>query len=496
MPKQNLFTKKLKKQFLSINDSIESYFNKIRYLKSNYKKFELIKNYKAFLIIGIIFILIISYFLLPIFYNKNLIKAQIENQISKKYNIDIKINNKLSYGLFPKPHFITNNSTIFRKNNDIAQIKKFKIFISINNFFKINNLEVKDLLLKKTEFSINKDDLIFFVNLLNTEPNENKIVIKDSRLFFKGNNQELLFINKIKKHQFYYNSKNLFNGLLSYNEIFNTPFKLVIENDKFNKKIYSKFRSKKIRLSIENIIKYDDKIKDGSINITLINKVISFDYQISNNSLIFKSDDIKNNFQGQMDFKPFYLYANFNYDGLSPKKVFSYDSIIFDLIKSEIFSNSNLNINLNLNVKDIVNIDELKNLKLKIAIEEGNIDLSDSSINWKNDLKIYLKDGLISYNNESINLVGKVNLQIKDLDNFYRSFQIKKDLRKKITEIQFDINYNFTSKDVSFYNVRIDNKLDTNLENFINKFNSQKDRGFNKITFKNFIRKFFKAYSG
>ena len=38
MPKQNLFAKKLKKQFLSINDSIENYFNKLKFIKSNLKK--------------------------------------------------------------------------------------------------------------------------------------------------------------------------------------------------------------------------------------------------------------------------------------------------------------------------------------------------------------------------------------------------------------------------------------------------------------------------
>ena len=197
-----------------------------------------------------------------------------------------------------------------------------------------------------------------------------------------------------------------------------------------------------------------------------------------------------------MDFKPFYLNIDFNYNGLSTRKVLDEDSIIFDLIKSEIFNNSNLNISLNLNVKDIVNIDELNDLKLKVFVEEGNINVSESSIYWKDDLKIVLRESLINNNNDSINLIGKVYIKIEDLNNFYKSFQIKKNFRKDINEIQFDIDYNFTNNDVSFDNVRIDNNLNRDLENFINRFNSKTKREFNKITFKNFINKFFEAYSG
>ena len=111
-------------------------------------------------------------------------------------------------------------------------------------------------------------------------------------------------------------------------------------------------------------------------------------------------------------------------------------------------------------------------------------------------MKIVLRESLINNNNDSINLIGKVYIKIEDLNNFYKSFQIKKNFRKDINEIQFDIDYNFTNNDVSFDNVRIDNNLNIDLENFINKFNSKTKREFNKITFKNFINKFFEAYSG
>ena len=88
MSKHNIFAKKLKKQFLSINDLIESYFNRLRLFVLKFKKSKFSTNNKVILISGILVISIICYFLIPSFYNKNQIQEEIKNQISKKYDID------------------------------------------------------------------------------------------------------------------------------------------------------------------------------------------------------------------------------------------------------------------------------------------------------------------------------------------------------------------------------------------------------------------------
>ena len=48
----------------------------------------------------------------------------------------------------------------------------------------------------------------------------------------------------------------------------------------------------------------------------------------------------------------------------------------------------------------------------------------------------------------------------------------------------------------SFDNIKIDKNSNEEVERFINRFNSKTKREFNKITFKNFINRFFLAYSG
>ena len=66
------------------------------------------------------------------------------------------------------------------------------------------------------------------------------------------------------------------------------------------------------------------------------------------------------------------MNANFSYDGINTKSIFNDESLLVDVIKSQILNNSNLSANLTFKVKDITNIDELNNLILKINIEEGD----------------------------------------------------------------------------------------------------------------------------
>lgn len=496
MQKNNLLLKKLKKQFLSINDLIESYFNKLKYIKLSKKEFKLSKNSRVFLGGVVVITLVISYLTLPVFYDNKVIENKIKNQILKKYNIDIKFNEKLNYRLFPKPHFISFDSSIFLEKNSIANANKFKIYIAATDFFSFNEIIIKDLIFEKTDFNIYKSDFKFFYELLQTEPNENKIIIKNSNIFFKNNYDEVLFINKIFNSKFYYDQKNLENTFLSKNEIFNVPYKLIARNDKFNKEIFTRLESKKIRLTLENLTNYDSDVKKGLLEILSINNSTIINYEINENSLSFFSKDNNNNYDGLLDFKPFYFSANFNYEGLSSKNLQKKDSFFIDIIKSEILNNKNLNSNINLSVKNITNIDELNNLLLKIIIEEGEIKFLDSSIMWKDDLMIILNDSLLSYQNSEINLVGKLIFKFKNVDNFYSSFQVKKIHKKKIKEVHLDFIYNFDDNKINFYNVKVDKTSNDNLEKYIENYNKSENKIFNKITFKNFVSNFFGAYAG
>ena len=496
MNKHNLLIKKIKKQILSVNDLIESNFNKLKYFKSNFKKILFDKENRVILGFGVVVILTLSYFSIPTFYSKDIIQSQIKNQILKNYNIDIKFNEKINYVLLPKPHFSAKNLSIVRGDKKIANTNNLKIFIDLSQLYSINQIKMKNLVFDKTDFNIYLEDYLFFINLLKVAPNENEILFKKSNIFFRDRSDEVLFINKINRGKFYYDSKNLQNVLILKSEVFNVPFKLVIKNDKFYKKFFIRFNSKKIRLNIENETNYENKTKSGLLDILFINKNTSLSYKINKKSLDFVSEGNPSIYKGKIDFKPFYLSTFLEYDGISFKNVFDNESIFIDIFESELLNNKNLSANLNLDVKNITNISELNNLDLKVFIEEGDVRFSDSSIMWKNDLQILLNECQLAMNDEGMNLIGTIRLDFKDIDNFYSSFQTKKINRKDIEQIEINFVYNFNSKSFRFDNPRINNNQNTELERFLNNFNSKDYRVFNKITFKNFVNDFIQAYDG
>ena len=122
MPKHNFLSRKFNKHFVSATESIQSYFKKLSTIKlslKNKKYYELNKMAGA---MGILVILTLSFFLIPTLYDKNLVQKEIKYQVLKKYKIKIKFNDKISYSLFPKPHFFSKNISIQLNGKNIAKV--------------------------------------------------------------------------------------------------------------------------------------------------------------------------------------------------------------------------------------------------------------------------------------------------------------------------------------------------------------------------------------
>jgi len=494
MRKQKLSFKQIGKQILSINTLIESYFNRLRQFILNRKKFKFDKNNRVFLGLVAVVFLTFVYFLIPITYNQNLVRAEIENKIFQKYQVSVKFNNKVSYKLFPKPNFSSKNISILNDKKEIAVVQKFQIYISFKNFFRINQIYTEDLILDRADFNIKKDDLNFFINLMKIEPNKNKVIIKESNIFFNDKNDEVLFINQIKSSSFYYDLKNLKNVFNSKNKIFNVPYKLTALNDKLSKNFEFQFNSKKLVLKIGNKTNYIKKDYDGDLKITFKNRNNLFRYNIKDNSLNFNLKDSNKIYDGLIEFKPFYLESDFNYQVLKIDDLVN--PFLIQIFKSKILNNENLNAKINFNVKNIYDFDRFSDLSLKLSVQQGRISFSKSQIKWKESINLSFEDAMLDFENEKINLNGKMIVYIKNKNDFYRSFQINKNFRKDLKKIEFDFNYNFNEKKVYFDNLRLDGKTNKNLDKFVSKFNTSDEKFFNKITFKSFVNKIFDAYFG
>ena len=115
---------------------------------------------------------------------------------------------------------------------------------------------------------------------------------------------------------------------------------------------------------------------------------------------------------------------------------------------------------------------------------------------WKKDLKISFNETFLSFVDNQIRLIGKTIFEFENLDNFYKSFQVKRNNRKKIKKIELDFIYNVDNKTFDFDNIKVDGNENENFKKYIDDFNLSGNRIFNKITFKNFVSNFFNSYSG
>ena len=495
MRKQNLLSKKIGKQISTINNLLENYFNSLRRFILDVRRLRFDKNNRVFLTIVSIIFLTIIYFLIPTAYNKELIKKEIKNQIYQKYNLAIKFDNQIQYNFLPKPHFSSKNLLILNDQSKVGEVKNFKIFIDFKNFFKFNQIQTQDVIFDKAAFNIKKSDLSLFKKLLKTEPNRNKIKIKRSNIFFMNKDDEVLFINQINDSQFYYDLKNLKNIFFSKGKIFNVPYKLIIGNDKLNEILNFELVSKKLVLKIENRTDYKMEDDTGSLKISFKNKNNIFKYQINKNTMDIFLNDTNKTFKVSLEFKPFYLISNLNYQTFRIRDLLN-NPFFIEILKSQILNNKNLNALMNFDVKNVYDFDRFSDLSLKLKIEDGNYNFSNSNITWKENVKVLFSDAFLNFDKGKINLNGRTSFDVKDKDEFFKFFQIKKELRKNIDKIELDFNYDLNEEKITFDNLRIDNKSNKEIEEIISNFNSSNKRFLNKITFKNFVNDILIAYFG
>ena len=482
-----------KKKFIYLDHKIESFFDKFKNLKKynqNKKKIYYV-NSKFGIAVSLIIILFFTYFFIPSFYNKNKVKEFLVNQVSNKYDIKIKFNEKIKYGLFPKPFFYTKNLDIKYDNKVFANSDYVKFNITFKNFFSFKTLEVKDLVFKNNEFNINANNKDFFQKTLNDYKNKEKIIFIKSKSFFTDKDENLLFLSKVKSLIFFYDDKNQTQKVKSDLEIFNVPFNLTIIEDYYSKKKNIKVNSKKIRLNVETSVEYEDESILGDLKIAYFNKENLFKYKIKSETLNFVSTDKR--FQGNLNFKPFYLSTNLNFNYLSQKKIFKNESLLVDLLDSELLNNPNLNAIIRINVDEF---EYLKNFFLQILLDDGKIVTNNFDAKWNEAVSITSNDIELINDQDGKKLVGEIKFKFDDIEKFFRYFQIKRNYRDVFKEIKADFIYDFMENRIIFNNLKMDDKSYQKLTDFVQRTNKKNKNLFNKVTLRNFVKEFFQIYAG
>ena len=486
----------IKKNFIRLDQKIESFFDQFKEFKKynlNKNKFNIFENKKALIFI-VIFMLSSSYFILPSFYNKDEIKILIKNQISKKYEIDLKFNEKIGYSLLPKPFFYTKNLEILHKDKVIGNSNYTKFYISPTNFFSLKKIKIQDLVFKNTDFEINANNIKFFKKTLYNSEKINEVFFKKSKFFYKDENDELLFLSKIDILNFFYSEKNELKKLKSVFEIFNVPFKLDVSKNINDDDKNLTLTSKKIRLNIETSIEQSETEISGDFDVEILNKSNSFKYLIKNDTLNFISED--KNFNGQLNFKPFYFSSNLNFNYISRKKILKNDTLIIDLFDTEILNNSNLNAIINIRIDQIDKFEYLTDFFLEIQLADGRIFMSNFDVNWNDSLSIKSNDIEFVNDKNGKKLIGEISFDFSDVEKFFRYFQIKRNYRNVFKEIKADFMYDLTEGKLILNNLKIDNLSNKNLEDLLDQYNRGNRDLLNKVIFRNFVKKFFQTYAG
>ena len=496
MSKYNFFVKFLKKINLLINNLLESNLNKLKLVIS----FNTLKSNKLIPLSLIIIVLILSYLSLPNLYSKVEIQEKFYKQLNDKLNLKFNLSDNFKYNFFPQPHFIFSDSTILENQLEFVKIKKLKIKISLFDLFSVNNLEIKDIILDNANFDLKIQNYKFFFNLLDQNFKDGIFVIKDSNIFFRNKDGEVLFINKVLDLKYFFDDKQSKNFLLSKNEIFNLPYTIEINNDIIKKNYFSKLNFKFLNLRIENELDYKSSLKKGFTKFyTNQNKIIS-KYKIKKNKLNFQVfDNLKDtsfSYTGEVNFIPFFSNLIGNIKKFDSLLFLQGNSLILQLLKTEILNNENLNFNMNINSDEIKNLQSFSRLILNSKIYEGFIDIDNTSLSWKNNVNFKIINSLIYVNEGELMLSGKLNLIIDDYKKIYQFLLTPKNYRSEIRKIKFNFVYNFDQKTLNLYNIEVDNKTNANVEILLNTLMFKNNKLQNKIYLKNMLNRAIKAYVG
>ena len=496
MNKTKSFVKYLKNISNLINSLLEKNLNKLNFKNLN----NLLKNNKFILSFVAIIVIFISYLLTPTFYKEIDISKKLQTELQNKLDINLKFSQNLKYNFFPTPHFIVLNSTILHDQVEISKIKKLKIFVSSENFFSINNIKIKNLIFEKANFNIRKKNYNFFINLLNKDFKDGDLKIKNSKIFFKNSDDEVLFINKILKMKYFYNAKELKNVLYLDNEIFNIPFSKETFFNEDKSKMFSKIKIDLFKLRIENELIFKSEKTIGKSQFNLNNAKRKAEYEIEKNNFnfyIFDKIDLPNNsYKGKINFNPFYASLNGNLDEISFNNLFSSNSIIVQLLKTELLNNKNIDLIINIIANSIYKNSNFKNIKLNSKIQDGLIDIDKTKFEWKDIAEFELLESLIFVRNGELVLDGKLKINVKDYNEVYKFLLTPKNYRNKIDQIDLSFTYNFDQKIAALKDIKIDNKINQSINKILSNIIIKKDDLQNKIYFKNLLNKAIKNYAG
>ena len=240
------------------------------------------------------------------------------------------------------------------------------------------------------------------------------------------------------------------------------------------------------------------KIGKSSFIFNKLKRIV--EYQIKKNSFDFRIidrlDKPNETYKGKLNFRPFFA----NLEGISNEINLNYllnsNAILAQLLKTEILNNKNIDFKLNINADNVYKNSNFKNVSLNLKIQEGLIDTDKTKFQWKDIADFELLESLIFVRNGELVLDGKLKIKVRDYNNLYKFFLTPKNYRNQLNQIDLNFTYNFDQKLAELKDIKIDNKINQNVNKILNNVFLKRDDLQNKIYFKNLLNQAIKSYAG
>ncbi len=261
------------------------------------------------------------YLSIPVFYNYGDLQKDITKKLLKEFNLNAALSANITYKILPSPNFEISNVILStdsdKKFNEFAQIKKLKIYVSIRKAYSQKELEIKKIIFLDTNFNINKNSFYYINDFFRKKSSSKKIIIKKSKIFFRENvdKKNAVALSSIQKTKIFYDEKKNSNKIIINGSIFNTRYNLSFLRNITNQSLTNfQISFKKLNAQIKNkFLKSSEKSinSEGTISITFSGFKNTINYEISDEFILFSSDETSVNDQGiflngKIDPSPFY----------------------------------------------------------------------------------------------------------------------------------------------------------------------------------------------
>ncbi len=397
-------------------------------------------NHKIYSIAMVAFALIVFIiFILPFFINLERYKPEIENQFQEKFSFKIKINEKISYKPFLRPHIELLSVDIFEDNKkedvNIGNINKINLRVNIFNIlfrnFNISDFEFVDGIIELDQNYF--DNLFKNINLI-----KNLKVIRINNLDIKySTNKKTIELSNINS-DIILNKGELTRFDLTGN-LFNLHFTSTFQSSiNQNKKGNLSIKSNDLKFYLEanlvdiNFLKYEflgnAKIRFANAlsTIGLNSLILQFNFDLKDeyvdlknifiNSFLYKGEG-----SARIDFKPrFEFVSEFNFIDTNFKKLSNND------LKDSLVNNKLFDIHedfygvFKLNFKDMITSHNLfSDANATIIVEGGDVNIKELNLISKfNDL-LKINGRFITQNKETIFFFNS-QIDLVNIKNFYK----------------------------------------------------------------------------